>query len=129
VVIAWDDSDGWYDHQMSPIVNSSATTADAISGAGKCGNGAPLAGIQGRCGYGPRLPLLVISPFARANFVDHTVSDQSSILSFIETNWSTGTIDGGSFDILAGSLNNMFDFSGKSTRPTLFLDPNTGEPI
>jgi phospholipase C len=128
VVIAYDDSDGWYDHQMSPIINPSATTADVLSGTGKCGNGAPLGGIEGRCGYGPRLPLLVISPFARANFVDHTLTDQTSILKFIETNWSVGSIGGGSFDTLAGSLNNMFDFSGKSTQPTLILDPNTGEP-
>ena len=129
VIIAYDDSDGWYDHQMSSIVNPSATTADALSGSGKCGNGTPLGGIQGRCGYGPRLPLVVISPFAKANFVDHTLTDQSSILKFIETNWSTGTIDGGSFDVLAGTLNNLFDFTGKTVHNPLFLDPNTGVPM
>jgi phospholipase C len=114
---------------MSPIVNPSATTADAVSGPEKCDNGAPLGGIQGRCGYGPRLPLLVISPFAKANFVDHTLTDQSSILKFIETNWSVGSIGGGSFDTLEGTLNNLFDFSGKTKHATLTLDPNTGEPI
>ncbi len=131
IIISYDDSDGWYDHQMSPIVNPSATASDVISGAGKCGNGAPLSGIAGRCGYGPRLPLMVISPFAKANFVDHTLTDQSSILRFIEDNWGLGQIGGGSFDEIAGSVESMFDFSsnrGHVSSP-LFLDPNTGEPI
>jgi len=51
-----------------------------------------LGGYQTRCGYGPRQPLLVISPFAKRNFVDHTVTDQSSVLRFIEDNWETGRI-------------------------------------
>ena len=50
----------------------------------------------------------------RTNFVDGTLTDQSSILRFIEDNWSTGRIGGGSFDALAGPLNNMFDFSNKA---------------
>jgi phospholipase C len=83
--------------------------------------------IQGRCGYGPRIPLLVISPFTKENFVNHTLTDQSSILRFIEDNWGTGPIGNGSFDAVAGSLNNMFDcsnhaFGGRS----LFLNPVTG---
>ncbi len=106
VVINWDDSDGWYDHQMGPIVNQSASAADALSGAGACGTGtAALPGVgitqpaQGRCGYGPRIPMLVISPWAKQNFVDHTVTDQSSIIHFIEDNWLNGTrIGSGSFD-------------------------------
>src|SRR5579862_1756277 len=135
IVILYDDSDGWYDHQMGPIVNpsavntASAENSDQLNGAGSCGHGAPLGGIQGRCGYGPRLPLLVISPFAKANFVDHALTDQSSVLRFIEDNWGTGRIGGGSFDALAGPLTGMFDF----TRPAaaerrLLLDPATGEP-
>lgn len=116
---------------MGPIVNPSATTEDALSGSGKCGNGTPLGGVQGRCGYGPRLPLIVISPFAKKNFVDHTTTDLSSILKFIEDNWGTGRIGGGSFDAIAGTLNNMFDFTINNGAPSrrLFLDPTTGEPI
>jgi phospholipase C len=119
VVIAYDDSDGWYDHQMSQIVNQSATTSDALSGTDSCGSGVlALAGVaagttnaQGRCGHGPRLPLLVISPWAKSNFVDHTATDQSSVLRFIEDNWLNSQRIPGSFDALAGSLNNMFDFT------------------
>ena len=119
VVIAYDDSDGWYDHQMSAIVNQSATTSDALSGPDSCGTGTvALAGVaagtvhaQGRCGHGPRLPLLVISPWAKSNFVDHTATDQSSILRFIEDNWLNSARIPGSFDALAGSLDNMFNFT------------------
>jgi len=127
VVIAYDDSDGWYDHVMAPIVNPSASTEDALSGTGVCGHGSPLGGYQDRCGYGPRLPLLVISPFARANTVDRTLTDQTSILRFIEDNWSLGRIGGGSFDAYAGGLGGMFDF-GRRDGGTLFLDPATGKP-
>jgi phospholipase C len=138
IFINWDDSDGWYDHQMSPIVNSSAettastATSDELNGSGKCGNGTPLKddngnAIQGRCGYGPRIPILAISPFAKVNFVDHTLTDQSSILRFIEDNWGTGRIGDGSFDAAAGSLDNMFDFSNQASgERRLFLDPTTG---
>ena len=74
--------------------------------------GTPKAGayLDGRCGYGPRQPLLVISPFARTNSVDHSITDQSSILRFVEDNWNTGRIGNQSFDAIAGSLDNMFNF-------------------
>jgi phospholipase C len=129
VVIAYDDSDGWYDHQMGPIVNDSQdATNDALTDPGLCGSRMPLAGYQDRCGYGPRLPLLVISPYSRVNFVDHSVTDQSSVLRFIEDNWLGGKrIGNGSFDALAGSLNNMFNFSHRGAGK-LILNPVTGEP-
>jgi phospholipase C len=126
VVIAYDDSDGWYDHVMGPMVMPSASAQDALTGPGACGTPQPGA-YQDRCGYGPRQPLLVISPFAKQNVVDHTVTDQSSILRFIEDNWQLGRIGDQSFDALAGSLNNMFDFQN-SDGNQLFLDPTTGEP-
>jgi len=127
VIIAYDDSDGWYDHQMSPIVNDSQTQYDALSGKGMCGARTPLAGQQVRCGYGPRLPLLVVSPYARVNKVDHSITDQTSVLRFIEDNWQLPRIGNGSFDRLAGRLTGLFDFSGRPAAK-LFLDPRTGEP-
>jgi phospholipase C len=128
VVIAYDDSDGWYDHVMPPIVNSSHDPAgDALNNSGLCGNGTPAGGYQDRCGYGPRLPLLVVSPYAKTNFVDHALTDQSSILKFIEDNWNTGRVGDSSFDALAGSLNGMLDF-GQHGKNKLFLDPSTGQP-
>ena len=83
-----------------------------------------MGGYQDRCGYGPRLPLLVISPYAKANFVDHTTTDQTSILRFIEDNWSLGAIGDQSYDALAGSLEAMFDFSHGAQ--SIILDPRTG---
>ena len=129
VIIAYDDSDGWYDHVMGPIISQSNDPAyDALSDPGQCGT-AKAGAYQDRCGYGPRLPLLVISPYARENFVDHTVTDQSSILRFIEDNWSLGRIGNQSFDALAGQLNSMFDFAGKHHARPLFLNPATGQPF
>lgn len=128
VIIAWDDSDGWYDHVIGPMLNQSATIADSLSGPSSCGSaGKSLDGIQGRCGYGPRLPLLVVSPFTKKNFVDNTVTDQSSILRFIEDNFQLGRIGNGSFDALAGSLANMFDFDDGPRTEKLFLKCATGE--
>ncbi len=129
VIIAWDDSDGWYDHVMSPIVNQSKGTADALTAPQACGTGTgSLAGLQSRCGYGPRLPFLVVSPFAKKNFVDSTLTDQSSVVRFIEDNWELPQIGNGSFDETAGSVLNMFDFSTSKVRK-VFLDTVTGTVI
>ena len=126
IIIAYDDSDGWYDHAMPPIVNQSATSSDGLTGAGACGSPSGSA-PQGRCGYGPRTPLLVISPYAKVNYVDHTITDQSSILRFIEDNFQLGRIGGTSMDAAAGTLNNMFNFQ-TATAKTLILDPTMGTP-
>jgi phospholipase C len=137
VVIAYDDSDGWYDHQMSPIVNQSTGSMDALTGPGACGDGSnALRGIdpsnshaQGRCGFGPRLPLLVISPWARVNFVDHALTNQASIITFIEDNWLGGRRLGeGSFDSISNSILGMFDFQKQPRMGKLILDKDTGEP-
>jgi phospholipase C len=136
VVIMYDDSDGWYDHQMGPIMNQSTGTADALTGPGFCGTAATsLPGLNptnlhalGRCGYGPRQPLLVISPWAKQNFVDHSVTDQTSIIHFIEDNWLSGQrIGQGSFDAIANSITQMFNFKKIRNNGTLFLNPSTGE--
>jgi len=116
-------------------VNQSTSPADMLTAVGGCGNGAmALAGpddnphAQGRCGYGPRQPLLVVSAWAKENFVDHTITDQTSVLRFIEDNWLAGQrIGQGSFDELANPIVQMFDFKAPHAR-RLFLDPSTGEP-
>ena len=131
VIVAYDDSDGWYDHVLAPLVNQSETSIDALTGINQCGANparvpsGPAGPQEGRCGYGPRLPLLVISPLARQNFVDHTLTDQSSILRLIEDNWSLGRIGNGSTDVYAGSLVGMLDFKHPH-RDRLTLDPTSG---
>jgi phospholipase C len=127
VVISYDDSDGWYDHQMSPIVNPSAAPSDALNGPGKCGNVKDATAYSDRCGYGPRLPMLVISPWAKQNFVDNSLTDQSSIIRFVEDNWQLGRIGDQSFDAKAGTIGNMLDFNPSDSRaPKLVLDETTG---
>jgi phospholipase C len=95
-----------------------------------------FAGEQGRCGFGPRLPLLVISPFAKHNSVDHNLSDQASVINFIEYNWRLPAIAGSADQVLSATdrsegipfdLAGMFDFRGPRNG-RLFLNPNTGEP-
>jgi len=127
VVVAYDDSDGWYDHQLGPIVNASSDPSqDALSGS-SCGT--PAAGAyQDRCGYGPRLPMLVVSPYAKTNYVDHAITDQTSVLKFVEDNWKVGTIGDQSFDAKAGSLDGMFNFKSWPKVAPYQLDPNTGQP-
>ena len=162
VIITYDDSDGWYDHQASPIVNPSMLSAtaanlmsngvsvmglsDFLNSPGACnageqqGTATPAtalpgatgtANAQGRCGHGPRLPFIVISPYAKKNYVDHTLLDQSSVIRFIEDNWLNGTRIEGSFDASAGSITNLLNLSGTAagTTPSLFLDPSTGLPL
>jgi len=133
VVILYDDSDGWYDHQMSPIVNTSTGPADALTGPNACGSAATaLPGVNpanthalGRCGYGPRQPLLVISPWARQNFVDHSMTDQTSVIRFVEDNWLAGQrIGQGSFDGIANSISQMFNFTKMRNNGVLFLNPD-----
>jgi phospholipase C len=132
IIIAYDDSDGWYDHVMPPTVNESQTPYDFINAPGQSGTNAPLGGYQGRYSLGPRMPLIVISPFAKENYVDHTTTDQSSIVRFIEDNWNLGRIGDSSFDQYSGTLLNMFDFSrgrGGGRAHRLILDPATGQPV
>ena len=126
VVIAYDDSDGWYDHQAAKLTNASATSDDAAFCTAAAASGVPVAdGQVDKCGPGPRQPLLVISPFAKTNYVDHTQTDQASILKFVEDNWSLGRIGGGSADTRAGSLDGMLHMPNPKA-PQVLLDPATG---
>ena len=145
VIISYDDSDGWYDHQLGAIVNTSATAedvktgrGDALTSPGMCGTGATaLPGVkpstkhaQGRCGYGPRMPYMVISPWARHNFVDHSMTDQSSTIHFIEDNWlDGGRIGQGSYDALANSITQMFNFKQVPDNDLFLLNDQTGEVL
>ena len=140
VIVAYDDSDGWYDHQMGPIVNGSFSSLDSLTGASACGTlgttpvlSGPNTGsnpVYGRCGYGVRLPLMVISPWAKPNYVDHTLTDQTSVLRFIEDNWRLGRIGGGSFDALANPITSMFNFTQSTPQNsnTPILSTVTGLP-
>ncbi len=137
VIVTYDDSDGWYDHAyVSPTSASFDPQADQLNGAGVCGTGVAQNGVNGkpvngRCGPGTRIPFLVISPYARPNYVDHTQISQASIVRFIEDNWlSSQRLGGGSFDANAGSLMGLFDFTATGgNNPPLYLDPTYGSAL
>jgi phospholipase C len=80
-----------------------------------------------------RVPLLATSRFAKVNFIDHTLTDQTTALRFIEDNWLAGQRiqPGGSFDTIAGSQTNMFDFDKRENDKDrdLFLSPPAGSVV
>jgi phospholipase C len=135
VVITYDDSDGWYDHVLAPITAQSQTALDTLTGTGTCGSQLTRVPVnsadqpeQGRCGLGVRMPFLVISPWAKSNFVDNTLIDQSSVVKFIEYNWRLPAMGNGAVDGAAGSILSMFDFHG-FRNPPLFLRPTSGRTV
>lgn len=125
IMIVFDDSGGCYDHVMPPIINQSQTSLDVLVSPGNAGSNPPFGGYQGRLAYGMRIPFLVISPFAKSNYIARRINDQTSVLRFIEDNWKLGRIGDFSFDALAGSIMEYFDFSNPIYTP-LILDPDTG---
>ena len=64
IVITWDDSEGYYDHVPPPIRAN-----------------LPNVGIIGE---GPRVPLMVISPYAKTGYISHAQGDQASVVKLIE---------------------------------------------
>lgn len=65
IIVIWDESGGWYDHVAPPQLN-------------------------GTIGLGARVPVLVISPFAKANYISNQQMDLVSVLRFIQWNWAIG---------------------------------------
>jgi len=130
IVVTYDDSDGWYDHQPPVIVNGSNTSLDAAI----C-TSAPmtLGSFPDRCGFSQRLPLLVISPWTRANYVSSKLTNTSSVTRFIEDNWLHGKrIGAGSYDAVSGRLTapgGLLDFFTRPNFRPVILDPTTGEVV
>jgi len=130
IVITYDDSDGSYDHVLGPIVNGSDTAIDTSI----CSSVASTLGsYPDRCGFGPRLPLVVISPWTRQNHVSSNLTDTASIIKFIEDNWLGGErIGNGSYDAISGSLDapgGVLDFRVLPHLAPLILNPTTGEVV
>jgi phospholipase C len=125
IFIAYDDSDGWYDHVAPKITNGSS---DASQDTPLCSGKHAAGGYQDRCGPSQRLPLLAISPYSRVNHVDHSYAEQTSVLRFIEDNWGVGRIGDASMDVRAGGVGGLLDFWHPRARK-LTLDPKTGAPV
>jgi phospholipase C len=130
IMITYDDSDGWYDHQVMPVVNGSDTSADTPF----CSSvPTTLDSWTTRCGFGQRLPFLVISPWTRRNYVSGNVTNTASIVRFIEDNWLHGQrLGNGSYDVISGSLyarGGLIDFHARPNFRPVILNPDTGEVV
>jgi len=91
IVLTWDDFGGFYDHVAPPTVDT--------------------------LGFGPRVPLIVISPYAREGAVSHTVYEYASVLQLIEARYKIKAL--GPRDVEANSLLDMFDFSQPPAPPLI----------
>jgi phospholipase C len=130
IVITYDDSDGWYDHQAPRLLNgsdnSAIDTAMCEATPVRIGSG------SGRCGYSQRLPMLVISPYTRDNYVSNDRTDTTSVVKFIEDNWLHGERIPGSFDATSGSLDapgGLLDFNTRPHFQPVILNSTTGAVV
>ena len=130
IVITYDDSDGWYDSAAPKIVNGSDNSSIDTA---MCESAPVVAGKNsGDCGFGQRLPMLVISPYTRSNYVSSNLTDTTSVVKFIEDNWLGGERIPGSYDSISGSLdarNGLLDFNTKPNDNRLILNPTTGAVV
>jgi phospholipase C len=83
IFVTWDDWGGWYDHVAPQIFNSYE--------------------------LGFRVPLIVISPYAKAGYVSHTQHEFGSILHFVEEQFGLGSL--GYTDARADDLADCFNFA------------------
>jgi phospholipase C len=99
ILVLWDDWGGWYDHQ-------------------------PPSSIRDSYEYGLRVPMIVISPYAKPAYISHVNHDFGSILKFVETVFDLGEIDPsvGYADSRSDDLSDCFDF-GQSQRFTFIQAP------
>jgi phospholipase C len=95
---SYDDWGGWYDHVRPPKVDAS--------------------------GYGFRVPALLVSPYARRGYVDHTQLDQTAGIKFIEENWGLQPLGGR--DAAAKTFTAAFDFSSPPRGPSLIMEGSSG---
>jgi phospholipase C len=91
IIIAWDDWGGWYDHVPPPAVINDGTS---------WGSGYV---------YGFRVPMIVMSPYAKPAYISHVTHDFGSILKFIETTFDLPSL--GYADVPADDLSDIFNFT------------------
>jgi phospholipase C len=92
VFLTWDDFGGFYDHVPPPTVDI--------------------------YGLGPRVPLIIISPYSKKGHISHTTYEFSSFLTFVEHRFSLRSLT--DRDLKANDMLDSFDFS-QSPHPPLFL--------
>jgi phospholipase C len=130
IVITYDDSDGWYDHQApevisgsnDPAVDSSICTSVPVT----------VGTTNDRCGFSQRLPLVVISPYTRENYVSSNLTNTASVVKFIEDNWLNGERIADSYDAVSGSLDaagGVLNFRQAPHLTPVILNPATGAVV
>jgi phospholipase C len=131
IVITYDDSDGWYDHATPPVINGSDDTT--VGDTPVCSSVPITVGTaEDRCGFGDRLPFIVISPYTRQNFVSSKLINTASVVKFIEQNWLRGEHIPGSFDTVSGSIfgrDGLLNFAVRPHFSPVILNPNTGAVV
>jgi len=90
IVITWDDWGGWYDHVAPKVINDGASWGSGYV-------------------YGMRVPLIVVSPYAKAAYISHVTHDFGSILKFIETTFKLSSV--GFADVAADDLSDCFNLT------------------
>jgi phospholipase C len=128
IIITYDDSDGWYDHAIPPVINGSD---DSTVGDTKVCSSVPVTvgTAEDRCGFGDRLPFIVISPWTRENYVSNKLMDTASVVTFIEDNWLHGKRIPGSFDAVSANIfgsGGLLDFNVRPHFTPVILNPSTG---
>ncbi len=131
IIVTYDDSDGWYDHAIPPVINGSD---DSTVGDTKVCTTVPITvgTAEDRCGFGDRLPFLVISPYTRANYVSSQLMDTTSVVRFIEDNWLGGERIPGSFDAVSAGIDGpggLLDFNVRPHDVPVILNPSTGAVV
>ncbi len=131
IFIQWDEGNGTYDHVPPPLVKSSAWEVNPkLDPKGQIARRGVKAGIPEadlRAGHAQRLPFFVISPWAKDNYMSHVTTDHTSVLRFIIENWNLKPLPKASYERIAGSLDDLFDFTeGRVLAPKVFLNPLTG---
>jgi len=96
IFLTWDDWGGLYDHVAPPVIDSQ--------------------------GLGPRVPLIVISPYAKAGYVSHQLGEFSSFVKFAEKNWSLPNLGQRDANTSISDLMDFFDFNQTPHAP-LILNP------
>ncbi len=137
IILTYDDSDGWYDHAIPPVVNGSndptAGSAPQVGDTKVCSTVPITVGTaEDRCGFGDRMPFIVISPYTRANTVSSKLINQASVVNFIENNWLGGQRIAGSFDAVSGSIDGpggLLNFHVAPHFAPVILDPTTGAVV
>jgi len=131
IIITYDDSDGWYDHVTPPVVNGSDDTT--VGDTSVCTSVPITVGsAEDRCGFGDRLPFLVISPYTRENYVSSKLLNTASVVKFIEDNWLRGERIPGSFDAISGSIDGpggLLDFNVPPHFTPVILNPTSGAVV